>query len=258
MVLDPNNPLSAIGLGNDPTLSKRTTDSAAASDALRRNLGQLTLQGQNADRLAGINNESLENRTLAPLGLSNRGTGAKTLQTDLARIATNNSNLSIADAFNKNASGMGTLAYDVGYTPTHQATAQETVSPKNKLMASIPNRILAAQQQGSAAAETQATQSAKTTDKSFVLPGGVKPAGTMRTTESGQELKGKVKDKDKNQAQGIIDDVKKQFFMRKISGIPALSKLGIIDFRKDVDDNGKPVIVGIDAEGIEYDLNNLR
>jgi hypothetical protein len=52
MVLDPNNPLSAMGRSNDPSLEKRTTDSAAASDALRRDLAQLTSQGQNADRLA--------------------------------------------------------------------------------------------------------------------------------------------------------------------------------------------------------------
>jgi len=245
-----------IGRSNDPSLTQRTTDSAAASDALRRGLAQLTSQGQNADRLAGIDNLASRDRTIIGQGFTGNDDpnfSKGTIDNRAIKQA-----LDQSSTFGNNASAMGVLADSVGYTPKHRGTAGKTVSSLNDLMVSIPNKILAAQQTGAAAAKTQGTKNQEVVDKGIVLAGGVKPAGVVRTTTSGQQLSGEVKSKDPDQAQGIIDDIKKQFFMRKISGIPALSKLGIIDFRKDVDDNGKPVIVGIDAEGNEYDLNNLR
>ena len=249
------NPLAFIGSSNDPSLTKRVTDASASSDALQRGLAQISLQGQNANKLADIDNLAARDRGIIAQGFTgNNDTGFAQGTIDNRKIK---QALDRSSTFGNNASAMGVLADSVGYTPTQKGTAGQTVSSLNDLMASIPNKILAARDAGVNAAKTTAEQTAKDTRKSLELPGGVRPAGSVVTEEKGSSLKGEVKG-NKPQAQAVIDDVKKQFYMRQISGIPSIAKLGIVDFEMGTDDNGKPVVVGIDAEGNEYDLTGLR
>ena len=123
------NPLAFIGRSNDPSLTKRTTDASASSDALQRGLAQISLQGQNADRLAGINNESLENRGLASLGLTNRGQGAANLADGLNRISTDASKLSGAQTFSNLGSGVKEFAGG-GYQVAPEFNADGDILPQ--------------------------------------------------------------------------------------------------------------------------------
>jgi hypothetical protein len=140
MVLDPNNPLSAMGRSNDPSLEKRTTDSAAASDALRRDLAQLTSQGQNADRLANINNTALsEAARKLPYQRSNIRVNDPEANTKLdARrlndIATNNA----AQFANRSAGMVGLGKVGKFGVPEPKQTALKAVRPNIPIVAGPP------------------------------------------------------------------------------------------------------------------------
>jgi len=88
--IDPKNPLSAIGRSNAQSLGARAEAAHKGTMDLQRSLAALNLQGQNADRLAGINNASLERRTAMPLGLN---PGGSNYLSNLGQIGTDISGL---------------------------------------------------------------------------------------------------------------------------------------------------------------------
>ena len=67
-VIDPNNPLSAIGASNDPTLTQRTIDMAGSANDLQSKLGQILQTGQqqrmNTQLTGDINDRNTRNEVL--------------------------------------------------------------------------------------------------------------------------------------------------------------------------------------------------
>jgi hypothetical protein len=250
MPFDPINPLSAIGASNDPSLTARTTANNAGAIELQNALGKLAAGGQNDRRLAGINNESLEFRDLARLGLSNRGSGAGGLQEGLEQIRSDNSNTARAKSFNDEASAMGILARDTGFRPNLQSTAGETASRINSVTAGLPTSVLAAMVNGSQAAEATAKvgQERKSTTMNI---GGVPVAGEQVVNTDSSERGGKIKG-DPDLARIPFDAIAQDNALRKMQSNPKFKRYGIVRLEKDA--NGQTI--GIDAEGNEYDLTN--
>ena len=223
MVLDPNNPLSAIGRGNDPSLEERTTNSAAASDALRSNLAKLTSQGQNADRLAGVQGdiaataaglkpfydanivpntptsiEELKTRRLSDLA----GTDAATRTND-SLTHLNLGNIGRRNIFRPNDTAIDSLSFK---------RPQETIVPLKEAASAVV---------GKGAAVVNAEQINAVKEEVFMI-GDVRMEGFKRTTTKTDKISGKDKSPD---AEAVAADIiarvnsKPEFGGRKISKV---------------------------------------
>jgi len=148
---DPNNPLSYIGASNDPTLGDRVKQGQQGTLDLQRGLGQIAAQGQNARRLAGINNESTEYQSGMTLGLNSRGKN-NPVAADLSRIGRDISNVRQAGAHKENTAGALNLGH-LGIYPTMQPTLGQTALPSNVPRKGIPLGI-----RESAAAQSEAAE----------------------------------------------------------------------------------------------------
>jgi hypothetical protein len=132
MALDPSNPLSMIGASNDPSLTQRTVDQNKGAIDLQRGLAQIALQGQNADRLAGINNSDARDAAQALMfQKANINPLASDALTQLAQRRNSDRAHVDAQAFGQNAGGWKDMSHYMGEYPTHQPTGAQTVSPSN-------------------------------------------------------------------------------------------------------------------------------
>lgn len=146
--LDPRNPLSAIGLSNNPIGKESALSSIENKNRMQSALAQIASRGQNADRLAGINNASLEKRTGMPLGLDPTGNTPKYVS-GLEQIARNASAQSqaqtkkaIADAHQARASALGTIRQEVGGIPRWKPgmTLEGLIAPENTTTLGTPGK----------------------------------------------------------------------------------------------------------------------
>ena len=133
------NPLALIGGSNDTTLDKRFIQQQKDTNALQRGLEQLDASGRNERALAGINNESLEERTLYALGLSGRGVGGEQLQDRLGRLFQDTSDKTQSEV-NKNDAGAFLRRAQAGargiFTPG--ATGRQIQNPDRPVRKGLP------------------------------------------------------------------------------------------------------------------------
>lgn len=149
-IIDPNNPLSAIGASNDPSLTARTTAQNQGAINLQNALGQLASKGQNDRKLRAQADEAAAYRTGLGLNLNTRGDLDK-LRDDLAQKFGDVANASRAGAFQADATGMNQMN-DLGFAPVMQDTAGATASRNNSLRSVVPTSILKGKVHGSDAA----------------------------------------------------------------------------------------------------------
>ena len=259
MALDPKNPLSMIGASNDPTLTQRTVDQNKGAIDLQRGLAQIASQGQNADRLAGINNSAAKDAAQALMfQKANINPLARDALTQLARTKNSNIGLVDAQAFGQNAGAWADLAKNIGYTANPQPTGADIVSPTNSATMTTPGAIMAAA--AGSNAKVTGTDKNEQEIKRVGIGDKVLP-GFSSTTKGTNSVVGEVKGNgQQKQAQQIIDDVQQQLLLRKAAAIPDYAKLGLTSFRYGTNKEGQTILIGEDSSTPRnsYELRNFK
>jgi hypothetical protein len=225
--LDPRNPLSAIGLSNNPVGKESALSSIENKNRMQSALAQIASRGQNADRLAGIRNSGALDRVLAPLGATQASQG-----TVLPRIASDISQGRQSTSFGQRAQGLEHLA-NLGIYPERQATIDETSALDNLTRLGPMLGVLKSQRQGADAAQVKGEIENTGKKEKFTLGGstigGVKETDTNRSKLEGKQKGGAGSDTAKT-AQQIINRAEAHFGQKVIGiePIPGTNKGKIV------------------------------
>jgi len=144
-IIDPNNPLSAIGASNDQSLVQRTTDNNKLAGLLGNSLATIAATGGQDRQTAGLNNRSLEARTGAT-NLAGRQNNAVNngLNFDSPTYPSDLRDRNAAIALNRNVTTAGNAYQDLGIKnrnlPGPNDTLTTLTDPSQIQQLSIPGK----------------------------------------------------------------------------------------------------------------------
>jgi hypothetical protein len=251
-VVVPNNPLSAIGQSNDPTLTQRTVDSNKSLLDLQRGLAQIQQTGMNQQRNTKLAGDLTMDNTALGLGVTHRLSpeGVKSLH----QIATDNSNLAKGQANNQNASAFGQRAGAYGtlkdlagidMTVTPGMTGEQFVAPENTVSSrGKTGKELTAEGHGYKAAKLVATKGSETTIDDVVIPGtNITLGAAKRKRKQSESVTGTVQGgAAKAGATAVIDAVMGSQLATIASKLPQAEGRSIKDISPDPDNPGVAIV----------------